>query len=414
MLHLEQYADVQAAVANQLDTLGDEQLEKQMRVPVTLAQILPVGVMGLFAAVIVMAAVSTDDTYLHSWGSIFVQDVVMPFRDKPLSPAGHMRLLRGAVVGVAAFAFCFSLVFPLKEYILMWFQITGAVFLGGAGAVLLGGLYWKGGTVEGAWAAMIVGPIGAVGGIVCNNILWPSYIEPWAEADPDAAVFDWLPAEFPFNGVEMSFGVAILCLLVYVAFSLASGRPAANMDKLLHRGRWAVERTGHDPAVPADTAEPVEPDADAPRPEDPAPNALEPQPQPAAAGTLPGGSLPGGRWGRLLRRIGMTEEFTRGDKWIFGLKFALFFVFFSVFSVVTSLHFLSLALLGESWFGDGFFRGWWAFRTGFTVVLGVVATIWFLIGGFRDLFALFRTLRTVARDATDDGSVRPDERVQGS
>lgn len=388
VLHLEAYADVQAAVAQRLEQLGgDEHLQSQMRVPTTLGQLLPVGVMGLFASVIILAAISTDDTYLHSWGSIFIQDVVMPFRNKPLSPKTHMRLLRAAILGVAMFAFFFSCFFTLYDYIRMWFLITGAIFLGGAGVVILGGLYWKRGTVEGAWAAMIIGPILAITGIVLQNMVWPWVIMPLHATHPDAAIFDWLPHRFPLNGVKMTFVVMIVCVTVYVTRSLRSGRPPVDMDKLLNRGRYAIEHRGHHPAVPADALR-AAPSADS---------------QPVARSSF---------WSRLLKRLGMTEEFTRGDKMIFALKFTLFLIFFSVFVVVTPLHFLLSALGYDTPFDDEFFKGWWFFRITFIIVLGLITTVWFLIGGFRDLFDLIHTLRTAARDETDDGSVTGPEHLQ--
>lgn len=38
--------------------------------------------------------------------------------------------------------------------------------------------------------------------------------------------------------------------------------------------------------------------------------------------------------------------------------------------------------------------------------------IWFVIGEFRDLIEIVRTLRTLQRDVTDDGTVSEKERVQ--
>jgi hypothetical protein len=40
-------------------------------------------------------------TYMHRWGSIFIQDVMMPFRKKALAPDQHIRLLRWSVAFVA-------------------------------------------------------------------------------------------------------------------------------------------------------------------------------------------------------------------------------------------------------------------------------------------------------------------------
>src|SRR5690606_13890267 len=122
VMHHPSFAGLAETVQGQLATLGDEQTRKQMTVPIVASHLLPVGLMGLFAAVVFAAAISTDDTYLHSWGSIFVQDVILPFRRRRLPPRTHMRLLRLSMVGVAAFAFCFSLFFPLGTYIAMFFQ----------------------------------------------------------------------------------------------------------------------------------------------------------------------------------------------------------------------------------------------------------------------------------------------------
>jgi SSS family solute:Na+ symporter len=363
MLQLPEFSGMAADTRTLLGQIEAEQIQTQMRVPVGLSAMLPVGLMGLFASVIVMAAVSTDDTYLHSWGSIFIQDVVMPFRKTPLSQKAHLRLLRSAIVGVAIFAFFFSLLFPLNEYIFMYFQITGAIFLGGAGAVIIGGLYWKRGTVEGAWAAMITGSVLAVTAVSLRNIVWPFVLPGMKLQNPELAWLQALPTEFPFNGTQMAFGSSIAAVCVYVLGSLLSKRPPANMDKLLHRGAYAVESEGH-----------------------------HPQNKPFAGGGEASFKE------RFWRRLGVNKDFTRGDKaiYIFQILWTLFF--FAVF-VIGTIFGLAGKISLDLW------TKWWALHVTLVTVVGILATIWFLIGGFRDLFDLIRTLKTVERDADDDGSV---------
>ena len=76
-----------------------------------------------------------------------------------------------SILGVAVFIFVFSLLFQQSEYIFLFFAITGAIFAGGSGAVIIGGLYWKRGTTAAAWSAMIVGAVIAVGGIVIQQLV---------------------------------------------------------------------------------------------------------------------------------------------------------------------------------------------------------------------------------------------------
>lgn len=379
MLHLPEFS-AQAAVVNEtLASIDNPQIREQMRVPTGVAQLLPAGVMGLFAAMIIAAAVSTDDTYLHSWGSIFVQDVIMPFRNKPLSRRAHLRLLRFAIFGVAVFAFVFSLLFPLSEYIFMYFQITGAIYLGGAGAVILGGLYWKRGSVEGAWAAMSIGSVLAVAGIVLRNIIWPHFLPDWKLAFPNSQWLQALPETFPLNGVEMSGIVALVAIFNYILFSLLSRRPPVNMDKLLHRRQYAVEDFNRQPVTDETESGFCEASAE-------------------AGSTLAKRAL-------FWKRIGVNRDFSKGDKiiYLFNIGFSLFF--FLAF-IIGNLFAVTVGITEASWIR------WWGFTVMVTLIVGVGSTIWFLIGGFRDLFDLIKTLQNALRDDTDDGSVLREAHLQ--
>lgn len=219
ILHHPDFVDKATYVEGVLQNTESDTLRSQFRVPVVLTTLLPAGLMGAFAAVMIAAFISTHDTYLHSWGSIFIQDVVLPFRKKPFNQEQHLRMLRWSIFGVAAFIFMFSLLFQQSQYIFLFFAITGAIFAGGSGSVLIGGLYWKRGTTTAAWGAMIVGSSIAVGGIAIHQIV----------------------DDFFING-QVFWGIAMAASIVtYVAISLLGKRDVYDLDKLLKRGQYAVE-----------------------------------------------------------------------------------------------------------------------------------------------------------------------------
>jgi len=201
-----------------LSGIDSEAVQNQMRIPIVLAEILPIGMVGAFAAIMLAAFISTHDTYLHSWGSIFIQDIIMPFRKKTFAPEQHIRVLKFSIIGVAIFVFLFSLIFKQSEYIFLFFAITGAIFTGGSGAVIIGGLYWKRGTTAAAWSALITGSVIAVGGIITHQLV----------------------DDFFING-QMFWGLAMgISALIYIVVSLLGGKKEFNMDKMLHRGEYEI------------------------------------------------------------------------------------------------------------------------------------------------------------------------------
>jgi SSS family solute:Na+ symporter len=343
-----------AAVNQELSSLypDDATLQTQMRVPLVLSHILPVGLIGAFTAAMIGFAISTHNTYLHSWGSILIQDVICPLRKNPLSQKRHMFYLRTSIIAVAVFAFIFGLIFPLQEYIYMFFQITGAIYLGGAGSAIIGGLYWKRGTATAAWVSMIAGSVVAASTIVLR-IVW---------ADIPFLVERWGPV-FPMNSQVMSFFAALIGIGCYVTISLLSKDPNVNMDRLLHRGQYALKEEEDEIKARVKKEEKV---------------------------------------GRFWRFIGVnSHEFTKVDKGLFLYTFCM-----SMYGILGFAATLILGLIG--WMTDQRWLTWWLISLGVWLAIGTVGVVWVGIGGLVDLKKMYHRLATIKRNVLDDGRVQGD------
>jgi len=213
-----------AAVQADLNQLSDPNTMDQMRVPIALSHLLPVGLKGMLLSICLLGIIAGDGIHLHSWSSILIQDVIIPLRRRAFSVSQHLRLLRWAIVGVALFAFVFGALFPQTEYVTIWFVVTMSVFTGGAGAAIIGGLYWKRGTTAGAWVGFLVGSILSVGGIGIR--IYYQHV---------------LGHEFALNGMQIAFFSCLAAMFSYIAVSLLTCKRPHNMDALLHRGQYAVE-----------------------------------------------------------------------------------------------------------------------------------------------------------------------------
>ena len=342
----ELFAQQSAAAREYLGSLANPNVARQMTTPQALMTILPAGLRGCLVALMLAAFISTHDTYMHSWGSIFVQDVILPFRKEPLSQKAHLRWLRGSIFGVCVFIFFFSMIFRQTEYIFMFWSITGAIFSGGAGAVVIGGLYWKRGTTGAAWAAMITGSVLAVGSIVLQQI---HTSHPF-----NNPVLAFIASK---NGMILSFWSCAIAVMVYVLISLLRGGNF-NMDKMLHRGAYAVTEDQHDMQIEAVRG-----------------------------------------WRAIL---GFTKEFSRSDKWIYSLAVAWMVLQVIVF-IIGTVWGLIVDIPDTAW------MTYWKIHLWVFFILSAVTTVWFIIGGFRDLIDMFRRLSAVKLDDADDGVVEHGE-----
>ncbi len=341
VFHNPEYASDAKAIEDSLNSIQDEQVRIQMRVPLGLLHFLPTGMVGLFVAFFIMASVTTDDTTIHSWGSILVQDIILPLKKITITPEQHLKYLRLSIVGVAGFAFFFSLVMPVTDYLYMFIYMLGAISAGSAGSIVIGGLYWKRGTTAAAWATSIAGIILAVMGIAAQ-IAWKN-IEILTNIAP----------ECPLNGMQIAFTVALICIVVYVLVSLLTCKKPFNLERMLHRGQYAIHGEHIDAVKKVN----------------------------------------------IFRRLsGIDKEFTAGDKFI-------------AISVISCTLFFILSMVSGTIYGliygipIGFWSKWWYGVVIFYAVATIGTVVWFLIGGFSDMIDMFKMLKTVNRNAFDDGRV---------
>lgn len=343
---------------------------RQMQVSVAVREMLPIGITGVFCAIMIFLLVSTDTTYMHSWGSILAQDLILPLLGKPLTPHQQLKLLRCCIAFVAVFAFLFSLLYAQIDYILMFFAITGAIWSTGAGPCIVFGLYSKRGNTAGAFTALFAGSAISVGGILFQQS-WATRIYPALErwgllpivtrilegsSRPFMPYIDWTvtPYKFPINSQEM----AVISLLVSIGLYMAISRLTArgrifNLEKMLHRGEYRVE------------GEAI------------APKRIK-------------------WWSKI---VSITPEYTLGDKVLAWASFVYNFV------INTVVFFVLVVIWNyfQPWSDDAWGAYFLYTNIYFSGIVGLISTVWFSIGGTKDLLLLFKRLAAKQSDDSDDG-----------
>lgn len=367
------------------DTLGDtpearhqfqkyRSLYQQMMMPSVVSKIFPAGMLGLFCLLMVMLLVSTDDSRIFNASSTLTQDVILPMFKGHLDQKKHLLLLRLTSVAVALLFLVVSIFFSQLDYINMFITIMCALWLGGAGPIMVFGLYSRFGNLTGAWCSIILGSGTSLLGLVFQRN-WAKSIYPMLEqmgmvepldsflqtvSSPFSPWIEWSmdPVKFPINSFEVFFISMVLSLGGYIAGSYLTYKPY-NLDRLLHRGIYA----------------------DAPTP-------------------------PKERW--TLRNIfskiiGITDEYTRGDKIIAYSVFGYSFVYQIGIAFVTIVIWNAISPWPNEWWTIKFFI------TALVIpaIVGIISTVWFMIGGIRDARRLFIDLEKRVEDPDDNGQVLP-------
>jgi hypothetical protein len=256
----------------------------------------------------------------------------------------------------------------------MFIQIMCALWLGAAGPIMVGGLYTRFGTTTGAFCALIFGSGTSLTGLVLQRT-WGSDVYPWlvesGQVEAISAFFGkitaWFgpyivwemdPVKFPVNSYEIYFLAMLFGVIAYVVGSLITYREPYNLDRLLHRGEYS-------------NGESIET---------------------KSAWTWKS------VWGKL---IGIDDEYTKGDKVIAWSVFGYTIVFQFLIAFVGVLIWNAISPWPTEWWSSYFFIT--LIVVG--IIVGSVSTVWFMIGGIKDIRRLFRDLAKRVDNPLDDGWV---------
>ena len=354
----------------------------QLMLPETLKKMLPAGLIGLFALLMLMLMLSTDDSRIFSGAVTSIQDVVLPIYGKSISTRGHLRLLRIMVVIIGIMFFCGSFFMAQLDYINLFCIITTSIWLGGAGPVIVGGLYTRFGTTAGAFSSLFTGIVVSGGGILVQRN-WADTVYPWldkvgwagplgrfleAVSSPFDPYIVWKmdPVKFPINSNELFFISMILGVLSYVVVSLLTMRKPFDLDKMLHRGKYADAQSGEVASVSLKEKFRLK-------------------------------SL-------FATFIGIDSEYTKWDKVIAWSVFVYSFVYSFLICFVGVVIWNSFSRWPLKYWSVYFL----IIDLIVPCIVAVISTVWFSIGGVVDLRQMFRDLKARKDNPLDNGEVRND------
>jgi SSS family solute:Na+ symporter len=124
--------------------------------PRFLSAFVPVGLMGLLVAAMLAADMSTDSSYMLTWGSVIYNDILAPFRKTQWSEKKGLLWNRMIVAIIGVFLLLYGLWYPLKGDLWTYLGVTGTIYLASISVLLIACCYWKRANSWGAAASIIV------------------------------------------------------------------------------------------------------------------------------------------------------------------------------------------------------------------------------------------------------------------
>ncbi len=149
------------------DEVGSNTL---LAMPKMLSTSVPIGLMGILVAAMLAADMSTNSSYMLSWGTVIYNDILGPFRKRKWSEKRGLLINRMIVALIGIFLLIYGLWYELKADLWTYLAITGTIYLSSMSVLLISCLYWKKSNDWGAFGAIIVGATMPVIYLICEQI----------------------------------------------------------------------------------------------------------------------------------------------------------------------------------------------------------------------------------------------------
>lgn len=124
--------------------------------PRYLSTTVPAGLMGMLIAAMLAADMSTDSSYMLTWGSVIYNDILAPFRRARWSERKGIFINRCIIGLIGLFLLFYGLWYPLKGSLWSYLTQTGTIYLASMSVLLISCCYWPGANSWGAAASIVV------------------------------------------------------------------------------------------------------------------------------------------------------------------------------------------------------------------------------------------------------------------
>lgn len=158
------------------DALGEKN-PGLLAMPYFLAMIVPTGLMGLLIAAMLAAEMSTDSSYMLTWGGVIYNDIVGPFRRRPPTERVGLIWNRFIVACIGVFLLLWGLWYKIEGNVWEYLQITGTIYLAAMSTLLVACCYWKRANNWGAIAAIVVGAALPAAALAINKLVLVDVVE---------------------------------------------------------------------------------------------------------------------------------------------------------------------------------------------------------------------------------------------
>jgi SSS family solute:Na+ symporter len=138
--------------------------------PQFLGATLPIGLMGVLVAAMLAADMSTDSSYMLTWGSVIYNDILAPFRKTRWSERKGLLWNRFIIAGIGVFLLVFGLLYEPQVDIWAYLGVTGTVYLSSMSVLLIAACYWRRANNWGAGAAIFCGAVIPIGYLVLEKV----------------------------------------------------------------------------------------------------------------------------------------------------------------------------------------------------------------------------------------------------
>ncbi|MEX0288325.1 MAG: sodium:solute symporter [Flavobacteriaceae bacterium] len=141
-----------------------------MAMPNLIAEVLPVGLIGILVAAMLAADMSTNSSYLLAWSSVIYNDIMKPIHKGLWSDKKGLLWNRLLIGFTGIFLLLYGLWYPLKGDLWVYMQVTGTIYLSSMSVLLIAACYWQEANNWGAIAAIISGSLIPISYLVLQEV----------------------------------------------------------------------------------------------------------------------------------------------------------------------------------------------------------------------------------------------------